>query len=91
MVLPVGRRRNQIGGADGPAGQQEGRALRPSFPLAPVRGSDVDLLPSFCVNPLGVDPATGESERVRAIFVNNRQFKVAIGRRRGDILPLHDR
>lgn len=82
-----------IGDGVGPARQEVARASVARLPLAPVSGLDVDLLPGFCVNPMGVDATTGESERVRAIFVKNSQFKIAIDwrRRYGDILPLHER
>ena len=57
------------------------------FPLTPMRGSYVNPLPRFRVDPSGQNPPARENERMRAVPVDDGQFEIAIERRAGNGLP----
>lgn len=59
------------------------------IPLAPVRGSDIEVLLGFGVDPSAEHAATGERHGVRTILVQDGQFQVSVERCGADRLPLH--
>jgi len=57
-------------------------------PLPPVVGMNINPRFGLCLYPAAENTSAGENERMRAIGVENREFKVTIKRRRGNRLPL---
>ncbi len=68
---------------------EAGAAL--ALPLSPVRRAYIDGPPGFGVDPYAVLAAAGKNKRMRAITIDDRELKVAIGRRSVDLFPLHDK
>ena len=60
-----------------------------SLPLAPVGGSNFDLLLGLRVDPSVKDTAARKSERVHTIIIDHGQFKVPVKRRGRYGRPFH--
>jgi len=54
-----------------------------------MRGTHVDFLPGFGIDPSAGNAAAGERQSVRTILVDDGQLKLTVERRGGDVLPLH--
>jgi hypothetical protein len=58
-----------------------------SHPLAPMRRFNANSPPGPCIAPAAKDAAARPSERIYAATVDDSQFKVAVERRDGDVVP----